>query len=95
MDFLYMGNAEESDLKYVLVLKYHLICYTWLLPFASPNTEAVTDRLSSWVAAFETVVWIVTDREPHFVTNVLQGLIKDAGINHHKTSQDTRLLCMG
>lgn len=46
MDFFNLGTVQESDLKYVSVLKDDHSSYTWLLPFASPDSEATADVLT-------------------------------------------------
>lgn len=53
MDFLYVGNAEESGLKYVLIITDDLSAYAWLLPYINPDSESAIDRLSKRIAPSE------------------------------------------
>lgn len=43
--FLYMGAAEESDLKYILIIKNNLRSYNWLHPCVSADSDAAVNTL--------------------------------------------------
>lgn len=86
MNFLILGDAEGTDLKYILVLKEDLKRATWLLPFAYPYSKTATGGLYRWISAFGAVVWIVTNRGSHFIAEVMKGLTCDSKINHHLTT---------
>lgn len=79
--FRYMGDAEGSEPKYLLVIKDNLSVYTWLIPYTIPGSNATIDGLAEWIASFGRIVWIVADEGTHFTAAVVQGLIKVAGIN--------------
>lgn len=60
--FLYMGPAEKSDLKYILVIKDDISSYTWIHPCTSSDSDAAESALSTWIACFGEMDWIVTDQ---------------------------------
>lgn len=45
-DFLYMGPAEENNLKYVLIIKDDICSYTWLCPSKNADSDAGTTALA-------------------------------------------------
>lgn len=54
-DYLYMGNAADSDFKYVLVRRDDLSSFKWLFPTAAPIAEKAGETLSSSVSTFGTM----------------------------------------
>lgn len=50
MGMLYMGDAEVSNLKYVLVQEADLRLYSWFLPFLSPRSKVTADGRSRYIA---------------------------------------------
>lgn len=51
-DILYMGPAEGSQLKYLLLIKDDLSSYTWLHPSENADSDAATSALFKWIACF-------------------------------------------
>lgn len=45
MDFLYLGEIDKGDLKYGLGLKDDISAYSWLFPYANPDSTAATNSL--------------------------------------------------
>lgn len=85
-DFLYMGPAAGSDLKYILVIKDDVSSYTWLHACSNADSDAATNALSRWFACFGCMHWLVTDQGSHFVASLMSTLTKKAKIRHHSTT---------
>lgn len=83
MDFLYMVLAKDTEMRYVLVLKDDLTSYSRLLPHNSPGSGTAIASLGRWIAVFGSMDWLVSDREPHFISVVMQQLIEEFHISHH------------
>lgn len=48
VDFCCMESAEESDIKYLFVLKDDRSASTRLLPFSDPDSKMATNVISKW-----------------------------------------------
>lgn len=83
MDYLYMGLAEKTKLKYVLVLKNDLTSYSWMMPFENLDGEAVVLALSKWITAFGRMEWPVSEIGPHFTESLVQRFTEESCILHH------------
>lgn len=46
-DFIYIGPAERSNLKYLLIIKYDISSYTWLGLSGYADSDAATTALPS------------------------------------------------
>lgn len=83
MDFLYIGAAKETDLKYVLVGKDDLTSYCWLHICIHPDSKVVVHAFGHWIVAFESMKWLVSDRGPPFRSTVVQEFTHDLRICRH------------
>lgn len=52
LDSLYMGNIDEKNMKYKLVLKDDLSAYFWLMQYVNPDREATKNGLVKWIASY-------------------------------------------
>lgn len=86
MDFLYMGPAEESNMKYLLLIKDDLSSYAWLYPCERADSDVATSALAKWMACFGSMEWLVTDQGSHFVASLMTSLTQEARIRHHFTT---------
>lgn len=58
---LYMGPAENSDLKHALIIKDDLRSCTSLCPGDRADSDAATATLRNVVTSFGEMSWFVTD----------------------------------
>lgn len=86
MDFLCMGDRDKGDLKYGLELKDNLKAYSWLLPYAHSDSKASTNGLTKWITSLGCMIWLVSDRGPHFTASIIKNIVEDVGINQHLTT---------
>lgn len=86
VDYLYMGSSTERDLQYVLVMRDDLSSFVWLWPTPSATGEAAADALSTWIATFGSIQWLVTDQGPHFTSSLISNLTRDLHVSHHFTT---------
>lgn len=47
MDFLFMGKAATSDMKYVLIIRDDLSSYIWLRPSVAATSDCATEALAT------------------------------------------------
>ena len=85
LDFLYMGPSSTGDL-YLLLLKEDFLSFVWLFPFASATAETGVEALSSWVATFGCMDYVISDQGAHFKNRLLAGLVSELHANHHFTT---------
>lgn len=86
MDYLYIGNTEGSEFKYLLLLREDFSSFIWLWPAEKANGENAADALAGWVPSFGAVDWIVTDQGTHFKNTLVKSLTKNLNASHHFTT---------
>lgn len=52
MYFLYMGLADESTVKYVLLIKDGFSSNAWLYPTKDANSDVAASAISKWITCF-------------------------------------------
>eukprot|EP00171_Calliarthron_tuberculosum_P004595 IDg4595t1 len=85
-DYLYMGPSATTDLKYVLIIRDDLSSYVWLWPTAGPTSESAAEAFATWIAAFESFKWLVTDQGTHFASSLVRELVSEICAQHHFTT---------
>lgn len=85
-NFLNMGPAEESNLKYILVVKADISSYTWLQPCINADSDAAVGTIEKWILCFGIMDWLVTDQGSHFKTSLMNLLTSETRIRHHFTT---------
>jgi hypothetical protein len=55
-DFLYIGFIRDGKYQYLLLLKYDLSGYLWLVPCRTADAAATVDALMRWFAVFSVVL---------------------------------------
>lgn len=83
MDYLYMGQAEGKEFKYILLLRDDSSSYVWLWPSDSASGECAADVSSMWISTFGSVDWVVTDQGTHFTNTLLQNIAHSLNLSHH------------
>lgn len=71
MDFSYTGPAKDTEIRYVLALKDDLTTYRRLFPHNFPDSGPPVASSGRWIAAFGSMVWLVSDRGPYFISVVM------------------------
>lgn len=84
-DFLYMGPAEECNLKYVLIVKHDVSSYTGLCPCNSADSDTATTAIGKWITCFGETGWLETDQCSHFKAILMHALASDLHIKHYST----------
>lgn len=85
MDYLYMG-ASTGQQEYLLVIRDDLSSYVWLWPTESATSEAAADALTTWIAVFGTMDWIVSDQGSHFKNRLIKELTEELMVKQHFTT---------
>lgn len=83
MDFLYMGEATESYMKYVLIIRDDLSGYIWLWRTTSATSDVAIDALSTEIGTFGSTAWLVTDQGSHITATLMTYLTEHFKLNHH------------
>lgn len=60
-NFIYMGPAEGSNVKYILIVTNDIISYTWLFPSNNVDSDAATTAIGRWITCFGEMDWLVAD----------------------------------
>jgi hypothetical protein len=84
-DFLHMGLSKHG-FKYLLLLKYDLSGYIWLVPCKAAAAEETIEALPHWFTTFGVVLHWFSDQGSHFKNTVMQGLQKTLTAKHHFTT---------
>lgn len=85
IDFLYMRISTEGK-KYVLIVRDDLSSYTWLFPTDSATSEAAAEALTTWIASFGSMNWLVSDQGSHFKNQLVRELIEEFHSRHPFTT---------
>lgn len=86
VDFIYMGPAEESNLKYMLLVRSDISFYTWSFPSVEADSDAATNAISKWISCFGCRDWLGTDQETHFRATLMRRLESEMFIGHPFTT---------
>lgn len=85
MDYLYMGKSN-SDLLYLLLIRDDLSSYVWLWPTTEATSTAAAVAVTTWIAVFGPMKWIVTDQGSHFKNRPMKDLTEELKVDHHLTT---------
>lgn len=85
IDYLYMGPGTNS-MHYTLIIRDDLSSYVWLWATTSCTSEAAAEALSSWLSAFGSPEWLVSDQGSHFKNRLIAELTQEMHIRHHFTT---------
>lgn len=83
LHFLYMGNTEESRLKYVLVVKADVSSYTKIHAYEVPGRESAGACLNQCISSFGGIKCLVTDCGPYFTAFLFQNVTGEVHILLH------------
>lgn len=83
INILYMGPAEKSSLKFLLLIKDDISSYTWLYPCENADSDVATSGLAKWMACLGSMEWLVTDQGSHVIASLMNSLTQEARIRHH------------
>lgn len=75
-DFLYMGPANGSNVKYLLLIKDDLSSYSWIHPCNNAERDAVTIALLKWMECLGCMEWLVTDQGSRFIASLMTNFTK-------------------
>lgn len=82
-DFIYMGSAEGSSLKYVLIIKDNISSYSQLCSSKHADSDAVTTAEQIWIACFGNMDWLVANQGSHFKSLLMSSLSTHMHIKQH------------
>lgn len=80
-----MGLSTDGR-KYALILRDDLSSYVWLFPVDAATSEAAADSITSRIAAFGAMDWLVSDQGSHFKNQLLRQLTSELRTAHHFTT---------
>lgn len=86
ISFLYMGESEHRDAKYLLLVKDDMSGYSWLKFCASADRDKATQAVKEWIAEFRSMTWLVSDQGARFTAALMKTLADEARIQHHFTT---------
>lgn len=84
--FLYTGQAEESSLKFILVVKDDIISYTRLQPCVSSDSDTAVSTIAKWISCFGVMDCLVAEQGSHFKSSLMKELTSVTRIRHHFTT---------
>ena len=87
-DYLYLGPGSDS-LNYVSILKDNFSSYVWLFPTESADADNAAQCICTWIAAFGSPSWFVSDQGSHFKNNLMEQIRDELKVNHHFTTAYT------
>lgn len=83
-DYCWMEDSDNGD-KYVLVIKDDLSYYVWLMATQSSDAHTTAECLLKWFSSFGTVLQCVSDRDTHFLNDVVDKIRRIRKSNPHFT----------
>lgn len=81
-----MSFAKESSLKYLLILIIDFYSFTWLHPSSNQNRKAAARMGAKWLAAFERIDLLVSDRGSNFSFTLVRHLTEETHVKHSFTT---------
>lgn len=85
MDYLFMGTSTDGK-KYVLLIRDDLSSYIWLFPTEAATSQAAAEALMTWIAAFGSMEWLISDQGSHFLNRLINDLMEEFHARHHFTT---------
>lgn len=80
-----MRTAEESELKYVLIVKDDISSFTWPCLCDDVDSDSVKNILPWCISCFGGTNWLVTDQGSSFNTSLKSNLTIELHIKHQFT----------
>lgn len=71
-DLIYMGPAEESNVKYMLIIKDGISSYTGLCPCDNVDSDAASAAVAKWVTCFGLMDWLLTNQYLLFKVSLIE-----------------------